>query len=328
MIDPFGRAIRYLRVSVTDRCDLRCTYCMPERTRFVPKPLVLGIEELERVSVAFIRLGTRRIRVTGGEPLVRRDALTLIRSLGARLGDGLDELTLTTNGSQLARFAGELEAAGVRRINVSLDTLDARRFSAITRGGKLHATLEGIQAAQRAGIDIRINLVALRGVNEDEIDAMVVWCGERGYDLCLIETMPLGDVEEDRTDRYLPLSAVRERLDRRWTLVPSAYRTAGPARYVDVLETGTRLGFITPMTHNFCESCNRVRLSCTGQLYLCLGQEDSADLRSVLRSGASDETLDAAIRAAIARKPKGHDFVIGRQTAGVTVARHMSATGG
>ena len=329
LVDPFGRAIRYLRVSVTDRCDFRCVYCMPERMRFLPKPLVLSIEELERLSAAFIRLGTRRIRITGGEPLVRRDVMTLVRALGSRIGgegDRLDELTMTTNGSQLARFAGDLAAAGVRRINVSLDTLQADRFAAITRGARLEATLEGIEAAHLAGIDVKINAVALRGVNEDEIETLVEWCGAQGHDLCLIETMPLGDVEEDRTDRYLPLSVVRRRLEERFTLAPSAYRTGGPARYVDVLETGTRLGFITPMTHNFCEQCNRVRLSCTGMLYLCLGQDDSADLRAVIRSGASDEVLDEAIRLAIARKPKGHDFIIDR--AAPAVMRHMSATGG
>jgi cyclic pyranopterin phosphate synthase len=330
LVDPFGRVIRYLRVSVTDRCDFRCVYCMPERMAFLPKPLVLTIEELDRLSAAFIRLGTRRIRITGGEPLVRRDVMTLIRTLGSRIGAPagarLDELTMTTNGSQLARFAVDLAAAGIRRINVSLDTLDAGRFTAITRGGKLQATLEGIEAANAAGIDIKINTVALRGLNEDELEPLVEWCGAQGHDLCFIETMPLGEVEEDRTDRYLPLSRVRERLASRFTLAPSAYRTGGPARYVDVLETGTRLGFITPMTHNFCESCNRVRLSCTGMLYLCLGQDDSADLRAVIRSGASEDALDDAIRAAIARKPKGHDFIIDRAAPKMT--RHMSATGG
>ena len=327
IIDPFGRAIRYLRVSVTDRCDFRCVYCMPERTRFLPKPLVLTIEELDRVAAAFIRLGTRRIRITGGEPLVRRDVMTLVRTLGNRLGDGLDELTMTTNGSQLARLAAPLADAGVRRINVSLDTLFADRFAAITRGGRLDATLHGIEAASRAGLDVKINMVALRGVNEDEIEGMIAWCGDRGHDLCLIETMPMGDVEADRTDRYLPLSVVRARLERRFTLRPSAYRTGGPARYLDVLETGTRVGLITPMTHNFCELCNRVRLSCTGTLYLCLGQDECADLRSVLRSGAADEALDDAIREAIARKPKGHDFIIDRGQGGA-VSRLMSATGG
>ena len=329
LIDPFGRAIRYLRVSVTDRCDFRCVYCMPERMRFLPKPLVLSIEELERVAAAFIRLGTRRIRITGGEPLVRRDVITLVRSLGARIGrpGGLDELTMTTNGSQLVRLAADLAAAGIRRLNVSLDTLDPDRFAAITRGADLRATLDGIEAARRAGIAIKINTVALAGINEDEIDALVAWCGDRGHDLCLIETMPMGDVGADRTDRYLPLSVVRARLESRWTLRPSLHRTGGPARYVDIVETGTRLGLITPMTHNFCQSCNRVRLSCTGMLYLCLGQDDHADLRAILRADADDETLDDAIRDAIARKPRGHDFLIDR-AAPPSVARHMSTTGG
>ncbi len=327
LIDPFGRAIRYVRISVTDRCDFRCVYCMPERMRFLPKPLVLSIEELDRIASAFVRLGTRRIRITGGEPLVRRDVMTLIHALGAHLASGaLDELTLTTNGSQLARFASGLAAAGVRRVNVSLDTLDPERFAAITRGARLRSTLEGIDAATAAGLSVKINAVALAGINEDEIERLVAWCGDAGHDLCLIETMPMGDVGEDRTAHYLPLLAVRARLERRWTLRPSPYRTGGPARYVDVLETGGRLGFITPVTHNFCESCNRVRLSCTGQLFLCLGQDDQADLRAVLRSGASDEALDIAIREAVTRKPKGHDFRIER--AAPSVARHMSATGG
>ncbi len=328
VLDPFGRAISYVRVSVTDRCDLRCIYCMPERQRFLPKPLVLTIEELARVSAAFVRLGTRRIRITGGEPLVRRDVMILMRLLGSRIGDGLEELTLTTNGSLLAMHAEALAGAGVRRINVSLDTLDPEMFRTVTRGGRLAATLEGIDAARRAGMAVKINTVALRGINDGTFDALIRWCGERGHDLCLIETMPMGAVEEDRTDRYLPLSKVRTDLERRWTLLPTRHRTGGPARYVEIAETGGRLGFITPMTHNFCESCNRVRLSCTGMLYLCLGQDDSADLRAVLRSGASDDALDDAIRIAIGRKPKGHDFVIGPRTERPSMARHMSATGG
>ena len=330
LIDPFGRAISYVRVSVTDRCDLRCIYCMPERQRFLPKPLVLTIEELQRLSEAFIRLGTRRLRITGGEPLVRREVIRLFRALGAQIGRGLDELTMTTNGSLLAPLAGDLAEAGVKRINVSLDTLDPEIFRAVTRGGRLAATLDGIAAASAAGIAVKINTVALRGINDDAFDRLLGWCGEQGHDLCLIETMPMGTVEEDRTDRYLPLSEVRARLGRHWTLRPTAHRTGGPARYVEVAETGRRLGFITPMTHNFCESCNRVRLSCTGVLFLCLGQEDSADLRSVLRSGASDASLDDAIRAAITRKPKGHDFIIDRagDRAPPAIARHMSATGG
>ena len=328
LIDPFGRAISYVRVSVTDRCDLRCIYCMPERQRFLPRPLVLTMEELQRLSEAFIRLGTRRLRITGGEPLVRRDVMTLVRGLGAHVGGGLDELTMTTNGSLLAAHADELASAGVRRINVSLDTLDPHTYRVVTRGGRLEAALDGIEAASRAGIAVKINTVALRGINEDEYDALIRWCGERGHDLCLIETMPMGAVEEDRTDRYLPLSAVRRTLEQRWTMRPSTHRSGGPARYVDVEETGGRVGFITPLTHNFCEQCNRVRLSCTGMLFLCLGQEDSADLRRVIRAGASDAELDGAIRSAIAQKPKGHDFVIARRDEPPSIARHMSMTGG
>jgi len=318
MIDPFGRDITYLRVSVTDRCDLRCVYCMAEDMTFLPKASLLSLEEL----------GTRKIRITGGEPLVRRDVMTLFRTLGARLGQGLDELTVTTNGSQLARFAEDLRACGVRRINVSLDTLSPEKFAAITRWGKIEKTLEGIFAAKAAGLAVKINTVALKGVNEEEIGSLVGWCGEHGFDLCLIETMPMGEIDADRTDQYLPLSLVRSRLRRHWTLDETDYRTGGPARYVTVRETGRRLGFITPMTHNFCESCNRVRLTCTGTLYMCLGQDDQADLRAVLRSGADDAALDAAILAAIARKPRGHDFVIDRRHNRPSVGRHMSLTGG
>ncbi|HET6184254.1 MAG TPA: GTP 3',8-cyclase MoaA [Acetobacteraceae bacterium] len=328
MIDPFGRSITYLRVSVTDRCDLRCVYCMAEEMTFLPKRDLLTLEELERVSAAFIRLGTRKIRLTGGEPLVRRNVTRLIGRLGARLGQGLDELTLTTNGTQLAEHAPALRAAGVRRINVSLDTLDPAKFTAITRRGRIGQVLEGLDAAKQAGLAVKINTVALRGVNEDEFDDLIGWCGTQGFDLCLIETMPMGEIDEDRTDQYLPLSIVRARLRRRWTLMETDYRTGGPARYFDIAETGRRLGFITPMTHNFCESCNRVRLTCTGTLFMCLGQEDSADLRAVLRSGADDAELEAAIREAIARKPKGHDFIIDRRRDRPAVARHMSVTGG
>ncbi|GIX09720.1 GTP 3',8-cyclase MoaA [Elioraea sp.] len=328
MRDPFGREITYLRVSVTDRCDLRCVYCMAEEMTFLPKAELLTLEELERVSAAFIRLGVRKIRLTGGEPLVRRDVMRLVRALGARIGQGLDELTLTTNGSQLARFADDLAAAGVRRINVSLDTLDPARFTAITRWGRIERTLDGIFAARAAGLAIKINAVALKGVNEDELDRMVAWCGEHGFDLCLIETMPMGDIGGDRTDQYLPLSIVRARLARSWTLEETDYATGGPARYVVVRETGRRIGFITPMTHNFCESCNRVRLTCTGTLYMCLGQDDAADLRAPLRAGDDDAALEAAILEAIARKPKGHDFVIDRRRNRPAVARHMSLTGG
>jgi GTP 3',8-cyclase len=312
MIDPFGRAITYLRVSVTDRCDLRCVYCMAEDMSFLPKRDLLTLEELDRICAAFIRLGTNKIRITGGEPLVRRDVMTLFRSLGARLGDGgLQELVVTTNGTQLAKLADGLYAAGVRRINVSLDTLDPEKFASITRWGKIGATLDGIFAAKAAGMAIKINAVAMKG-----------------FDLCLIETMPMGDISGDRTEQYLPLSIVRSRLRRRWTLEDTDYRTGGPARYFNVQETGRRVGFITPMTHNFCESCNRVRLTCTGTLYMCLGQDDDADLRRVLRAGATDAALDDAIREAISRKPKGHDFIIDRRHDRPAVARHMSVTGG
>ena len=328
MIDPFGRAITYLRVSVTDRCDLRCVYCMAEDMTFLPKQEVLSLEELERLCAAFIRLGTHKLRITGGEPLVRRGVMTLFQRLGARIGDGLSELTLTTNGTQLAKHADALYAAGVRRVNVSMDTLDPARFAAITRWGKLDKVLEGIAAAKAAGLHVKVNAVALKGVNEDEIGDMLAWCGAQGHDLCLIETMPMGDIGGDRTDQYLPLSLVRGRLRRDWTLQETGYGTGGPARYFDVAETGTRIGFITPMTHNFCESCNRVRLTCTGTLYMCLGQDDAADLRRVLRGGADDDALDETIREAITRKPKGHDFVIDRRSPAPAVARHMSLTGG
>jgi cyclic pyranopterin phosphate synthase len=320
VIDPFGRAVSYLRVSVTDRCDFRCVYCMSENMTFLPRQDVLSLEEIATLCARFVALGTRRLRITGGEPLVRRNVLDLFGRLGAMLGHGLDELTLTTNGSQLARHAAALATSGVTRVNVSLDSLRADRFAAITRRGRLETVLDGIEAARDAGLHVRINTVALRGTNDDEYDDLVAWCGARGFDLCLIETMPMGETGEDRTDRYLPLSAVRSQLRRTWTLDPTEFRTGGPARYDTVRETGARIGFITPFTHNFCESCNRVRLTCTGQLYLCLGQEDRADLRAVLRAGGD---LDQAIRAAIDRKPKGHDFVLDR-----AVGRHMSVTGG
>ena len=330
MIDPFGRPITYLRVSVTDRCDLRCVYCMSENMTFLPKAELLSLEELDRLCGAFIRLGTTKIRITGGEPLVRRDVMRLMESLGARLGQagGLQELTVTTNGTQLAKHAEALVRAGVRRINVSLDTLIAEKFATMTRWGKIEKTLDGIFAAKAAGLAIKINAVAMKGVNEDGFDSMLAWCGEHGFDLCLIETMPMGEIDGDRTDQYLPLSMVRAKLRRNWTLEDTDYVTGGPARYYTVAETGRRIGFITPMTHNFCESCNRVRLTCTGTLYMCLGQDDSADLRRVLRSGASDDELDAAIVAAIGRKPKGHDFIIDRSHNRPAVARHMSVTGG
>ena len=328
MIDPFGRGITYLRVSVTDRCDLRCVYCMAEDMTFLPRRDVLSLEELDRLSSAFVRQGVRKLRITGGEPLVRRDVMKLFRSLGNRLGNGLDELTLTTNGTQLAKYARDLAAAGVRRVNVSLDTLDPERFTRITRWGKLDRVLEGIDAAQAAGLHVKINAVALKGDNEDEIGDMLAWCGAHGHDLCLIETMPMGDIGGDRTDQYLPLSIVRAQLRQRFTLVETGFRTGGPARYFDVAETGQRVGFITPMTHNFCETCNRVRLTCTGTLFMCLGQDDAADLRAVMRDGGDDAAIDAAILEAIKRKPKGHDFIIDRRDNTPSVARHMSLTGG
>jgi len=328
MIDPFGRTISYLRVSVTDRCDFRCVYCMAEDMVFLPKSDLLTLEELDRLCRGFIRRGVTKLRLTGGEPLVRRNLMQLINSLGGEIGNGLEELTLTTNGSQLAKYAGDLVRAGVKRINVSLDTLDEQKFAAITRWGRLPQVLDGVMAAKEAGLKVKINAVALKGVNEDEFDSMIEWCGRHGFDLCLIETMPMGEVDEDRTAQYLPLSLVRARLGRRWTLSESSYITGGPARYMSIAETGQRLGFITPLTHNFCESCNRVRLTCTGTLYMCLGQDDAADLRTPLRATDNDAALDAAITEAIARKPKGHDFVIDRHHARPAVARHMSVTGG
>ncbi len=328
MIDPFGRAITYLRVSVTDRCDFRCTYCMAENMTFLPKKDLLTLEELNRLCSAFIAKGVRKLRLTGGEPLVRKNIMHLVRALGAHVHAGrLDELTLTTNGSQLARHAAELADCGVRRINVSLDTLDAEKFRTITRWGELSKVLEGIDAAQTAGLRIKINAVALKDFNDREIPELMRWAHGRGMDLTLIETMPMGEIEEDRTDRYLPLSQMRARLAEEFTLTENAYRTGGPARYVTVEETGGRLGFITPMTHNFCESCNRVRLTCTGTLYMCLGQNDAADLRLPLRASEDDALLSQAIDEAIGRKPKGHDFIIDRRNR-PAVARHMSVTGG
>ncbi len=328
LTDPFGRTITYLRVSVTDRCDFRCVYCMAEDQHFLPKKDMLSLGELDRLCSAFIARGVRKLRLTGGEPLVRKDFLSLVQSLSRHIGRGLDELTLTTNGSQLARYADALAGAGVERINVSVDTLDPAKFRAITRWGDLDQVLAGIEAARRAGLDVKINTVALKGVNEGEFDDLIRWTHGAGMDLTLIETMPLGDVGADRTDQYLPLSAVRADLAERWTLAETAYRTGGPARYVRVAETGGRLGFITPLTHNFCEGCNRVRVTCTGTLYMCLGQEDAADLRTPLRASGDDNLLDTAIEAAIARKPKGHDFVIDRAHQRPAVARTMSVTGG
>jgi cyclic pyranopterin phosphate synthase len=329
LIDPFGRAITYLRVSVTDRCDFRCVYCMSEDMAFLPKRDLLTLEELDRICSAFVDRGVRKLRITGGEPLVRRDIMTLFGSLSRHLdSDALDELTVTTNGSQLARHAKELAACGVKRINVSIDTLDAEKFRRITRWGDLTKVLQGLDAAQNAGLKVKINTVALKGVNEDEIEALLAWAHGRGMDLTLIEVMPLGEIDGQRIDQFLPLSLVRARLAGRYTLEDLADRTGGPARYVRVKETGGRLGFITPMTHNFCESCNRVRLTCTGQLFMCLGQEDAADLRAPVRASESNELLERAIVDAIARKPKGHDFIIDRRHARPALSRHMSVTGG
>src|SRR6185295_1965722 len=329
LTDPFGRAITYLRVSVADRCDFRCVYCMAENMTFLPKADLLSLEELDRLCSAFIERGVRKLRLTGGEPLVRRGIMTLFGSLSRHLSSGaLDELTLTTNGSQLPKYAAELSSLGVKRINISLDTLDPDKFRAVTRWGELDKVLAGIDAAQAAGLKIKINAVALKGVNEDEIADLVTWAHGRGMELTLIEVMPLGDVGEGRLDQYLPLSIVRARLAERFTLDEIDYRTGGPARYVRVAETGGRLGFITPLTHNFCESCNRVRVTCTGTLYMCLGQEDAADLRTPLRPSEGNDRLDAAIDDAIARKRKGHDFVIARRHQRPALSRHMSVTGG
>jgi GTP 3',8-cyclase len=329
LIDPFGRAISYLRVSVTDRCDFRCVYCMAENMSFLPKSEILSLEELDRLCSAFIARGVRKLRLTGGEPLVRRGIMTLVNSLSRHLRSGeLDELTLTTNGSQLEKYADDLRAAGIRRINVSLDTLNAEKFRAVTRWGSLDKVLAGIEAAQSTGLKIKINAVSLKGVNEDELPELLEWAHGRGMDLTLIEVMPLGEIGEGRLDQYLPLSLVRARLAERYRLDDIDYRTGGPARYVRVAETGGRLGFITPLTHNFCESCNRVRVTCTGTLYMCLGQEDAADLRKPLRASEANDLLFAAIDEAIGRKPKGHDFVIDRRHQRPAVARHMSVTGG
>lgn len=329
LTDPFQRRISYLRVSVTDRCDFRCLYCMAEDMAFLPKAEVLELDELERLCAAFIRLGVRKLRLTGGEPLVRRDVQTLIAALGRQITAGvLDELTLTTNGSQLARHAAALAAAGVRRVNVSLDSLDGGRFARITRRGRLEPVLDGIAAARAAGIAVKLNVVALRGLNEVDFIPLVEWAHARGHDVTFIETMPLGDVDGDRTAHYLPLAAVRAALDRRFTLVASDHRSPGPARYLQVAETGGRIGFITPLSDHFCESCNRVRLTCTGRLYLCLGQEESVDFRPLLRGGADDGAIEAAFRRALTRKPKGHDFVIGPGALRPALARHMNVTGG
>jgi GTP 3',8-cyclase len=329
LVDPFGRAITYIRVSVTDRCDFRCAYCMAEDMTFLPRRELLTLEELDRLCSAFVEMGTRKIRITGGEPLVRRDIVGLFCSLSRHLEAGtLQEITLTTNGSQLARFAAELASCGVRRINVSLDTLDPARFKAITRRGNLDRVLAGIDAAQRAGLAVKINVVALKGVNEDEFEPMVQWAHSRNVGITFIEVMPLGEIEAERFDQHLRLTKVRAQLARHFTLQDTDHRTGGPARYVRVRETGGLIGFITPLTHNFCETCNRVRMTCTGTLYMCLGHEDAADLRTPLRASEGNDLLIAAIREAIARKPKGHDFIIDRANRRPAVARHMSVTGG
>jgi cyclic pyranopterin phosphate synthase len=329
LIDPFGRKISYIRVSVTDRCDFRCVYCMSEDMAFLPKRDLLTLEELDRLTTAFIMRGTRKLRITGGEPLVRRDIMQLFRAMSRHLDSGkLSELTLTTNGSQLEAFAAELARCGVRRINVSVDSLDPVRFRQLTRRGDLGTVLKGIDAAQSAGLSVKINMVALKGVNESEIIAMIEWAHGRGMDLTFIEVMPLGEIDAQRVDQYLPLTAVKAQIARHFTLRNLDYDSGGPARYVSVAETGGRLGFITPLTHNFCENCNRVRITCTGTLYMCLGQEDAADLRAPLRASKNDDLLYQAIKEAIARKPKGHDFIIDRTHNGPAVPRHMSVTGG
>jgi cyclic pyranopterin phosphate synthase len=330
LIDPFARAIRYLRVSVTDRCDFRCVYCMAEHMTFLPKADLLTLEELDRLCTTFVHLGVEKLRITGGEPLVRKGIMTFFRAMSRHLDTGaLKELTVTTNGSQLARFATELADCGVRRINVSIDTLNPAKFERITRWGRLPQVLDGIDAARRAGLRVKINTVALKGVNDDELFTLTDWCAREGHDLTFIEVMPMGDLGgEDRLDQYWSLKDLRDQLAQRFTLTDLAERTGGPARYVRVEKTGQKIGFITPMTHNFCESCNRVRLTCTGELYMCLGQEDMADLRAPLRASSDDAVLTEAIRAAIARKPKGHDFDYSRQKVAGQMSRHMSHTGG
>ncbi|MCB1312116.1 MAG: GTP 3',8-cyclase MoaA [Sedimentitalea sp.] len=331
LIDPFARAITYLRVSVTDRCDFRCVYCMSENMTFLPKKELLTLEELDRMCTAFIGMGVRKLRITGGEPLVRKGIMTFFRAMTRHLETGaLGELTLTTNGSQLARFADDLFAAGVRRVNVSLDTLDEGKFAQITRWGRLAQVLNGIDAAQQAGLRIKINAVALKGFNEDELPTITEWCAARDMDLTWIEVMPMGDIgNENRLDQFWSLKDVRAAYERAYTVADLAERSGGPARYVRLEETGQKIGFITPLSHNFCESCNRVRLTCTGELYMCLGQEDMADLRAPLRDHPGDDTaLRAAIRAAIEHKPKGHDFDYSRQQPGGQMSRHMSHTGG
>lgn len=328
LVDGFGRKVSYLRLSVTDRCDLRCVYCMAEHMVFLPKAELLTLEELDRVASTFVGLGTRKLRITGGEPLVRKGLMDLIRSLGRHLASGaLDELTLTTNGTRLSEFAGELAGAGVKRINVSLDTRKPELFKALTRGGDVAKVLAGIDAAKAAGLKVKVNAVALAHDNAAELPELIAWAHGEGLDITLIETMPMGEVDADRTDQYLSLAAVRRELESFWTLTDLSMSTGGPARYVRVEQTGGKLGFITPLSHNFCEACNRVRLTCTGTLHTCLGQEDATDLRAVLRAGASDAELEEVIRGGIFAKPKGHDFKIARAS-GPSVSRHMSTTGG
>ncbi len=330
LIDPFARAISYLRVSVTDRCDFRCAYCMTEHMTFLPKAELLTLEELDRLCSTFITMGVEKLRITGGEPLVRKGILSFFEAMGRHLQSGaLKELTLTTNGSQLRKYAAELAACGVKRINVSLDTLDDKKFAEITRWGRLAQVLDGIEAAKEAGLKVKINAVALKGFNESELFSLTDWCARQGHDLTFIEVMPMGEMGDvGRLDQYWPLSALRRDLATRFTLQDLAERSGGPARYVRLEETGQKIGFITPLTHNFCESCNRVRLTCTGELYMCLGQEDMADLRAPLRASPDDALLTSAIRDAIARKPKGHDFDYTRQSVKGQMTRHMSHTGG
>lgn len=328
LIDQFQRRITYLRLSVTDRCDLRCSYCMPERQVFLPRAEVLSLEELHQLALGFISRGITKLRLTGGEPLVRRDMIDLVRALGRKIGDGLDELTLTTNGTRLAEFAEELALAGVRRINVSLDTLDRATFTQLARRDSLSAVLDGIAAAKAAGLTVKINTVALKGINESEIPDVIGWAHGQGFDLTLIEVMPLGEVEEDRFDHYLPLSAVRDRLEQNWTLTPSDHRTGGPARYFHVEETGGRLGLITPLTNNFCDGCNRIRVTATGQLYACLGGNEQVDLRAAIRSGDPDSAMVEALDVAMKIKPARHHFVIDQRGRAPALARHMSTTGG
>ena len=330
LIDPFARKISYLRVSVTDRCDFRCVYCMSENMSFLPKAELLTLEELDRLCSTFVRMGVNKLRITGGEPLVRRDIMGFFRAMKRHLASGaLQELTLTTTGSQLGKYAAELVACGVKRVNVSLDTLDPDKFAAVTRWGRLPQVLEGIKTAKAAGLKIKINTVALKAVNQAELITLTEWCAEEGHDLTFIEVMPMGDMGElDRVDQYWPLTDLRAQLAQSYRLKDLPERTGGPARYVELLETGQKIGFITPLSHNFCESCNRVRLTCLGELYMCLGQENMADLRAPLRASPEDKQLEAAIRDAIAHKPKGHDFDYSRQETSGQVSRHMSHTGG